>query len=181
MFDTANAYNNEQRKLSQESIQIALFTLMKTKPFSKISIRELTQKAGTSRMGFYRNYDSKEAVLVAYFDQYVKPFYRELSVLPDKDPRVVSEAYFHYIAAHSDLFMVLIKSGAETVLMQRFMHFVGQFYLDNVKNIPFSGDYADYWNSFVAAGLYNLTIKWLKNGQRTPIALLTQIVTKLAG
>ncbi len=71
---TSNSYRDEQRKLSQESLRIALFTLMKTQQFQEISISTLCKRAGISRMAFYRNYDSKEAVLVDHFDHYVRRF-----------------------------------------------------------------------------------------------------------
>ncbi|WP_225418555.1 TetR/AcrR family transcriptional regulator [Loigolactobacillus iwatensis] len=47
---------------------------MKTQQFQEISISTLCKRAGISRMAFYRNYDSKEAVLVDHFDHYVRRF-----------------------------------------------------------------------------------------------------------
>ena len=41
----------------------ALLQLMQKKAFDRISITELCRKAGVSRMSFYRNFESKEAVL----------------------------------------------------------------------------------------------------------------------
>ncbi|MGL0748460.1 TetR/AcrR family transcriptional regulator [Secundilactobacillus paracollinoides] len=39
---------------------------MKEQPYPAISISAIAKKAGISRMGFYRNYDSKDAVLRDY-------------------------------------------------------------------------------------------------------------------
>ena len=41
----------------------ALVELLESKPLSAISVSELTQRAGVSRVTFYRNYDSIEEVL----------------------------------------------------------------------------------------------------------------------
>lgn len=154
---------------------------MKQKQFAAISISELVKKAGISRMGFYRNYNSKEAVLIDYFDQYVTPFYQILTQLPEKNPVVISHAYFDYVNAHSELFEVLISSGAEDILSKRFNHFVSQFYVDNVRTISFEGDYARYWNSFIAAGLFRMTIDWIKDGKQAPVDLMAKIALKVAG
>lgn len=154
---------------------------MKEQPYPAISISAIAKKAGISRMGFYRNYDSKDAVLRDYFNHYIGPFYDELNALPKKDPAVISEAYFTYVAHNSALFEVLIESGAETILSQQFTKLVSQFYLTNVQTIPFEGDYARYWNSFVAAGLYNMTIDWIKDGRQAPISLMAEIARKVAG
>lgn len=177
----ANSYDQEQRQLSQESLQIALFVLMKNKPFTNITISELCKKAGISRMAFYRNYNSKEEVVVDYFKNYVNPFYQYLSSQKEKDPVTITRAFFEYVDQHTELFEVLIKSGAENLLVREFTQFVSQFYLDNVRSITFEGDYAFYWNSFISAGLYNMTIKWIKNDKKASIDLLTEITVKVGG
>lgn len=177
----ANPYSKEQKQLSQESLQIALFSLMKVKKFNEISVSELSKKAGISRMAFYRNYDSKEDVLGDYFDRSILPFYQFLNQIEDKQPTMISRSYFEYIDLHSELFEVIISSGSESLLISHFTHFVSKFYLDNVSSIPFTGDYARYWNSFVSAGLYQMTIDWIKDQKKTPISLLAQVASKLAG
>lgn len=42
--------------------------MLKTKTLSSISITELTNKAGVSRMAYYRNFDSKEEIFSSYLD-----------------------------------------------------------------------------------------------------------------
>jgi len=154
---------------------------MQQKLFDAISISAICQRAGISRTGFYRNYNTKEDVLIDYFDHYIQPFYEALKQIPDKTPQVVSQAYFEFIDQHSELFEVLIRGGAENVLLARFTHFVSQFYLDNVRAIPFDGDYAHYWNSFLSAGLYKMTIEWIASGKQAPIAMLVEISVKVGG
>ena len=62
-----------------ECIAKALIELLKEKPFSSISVAEITQKAGVSRMTYYRNFSSKEDILEKYinsiFDNYHKEVY----------------------------------------------------------------------------------------------------------
>ena len=46
----------------------ALLELMHKKSFSHITISELIQTAGVARVSFYRNYDSKEDVLITLIE-----------------------------------------------------------------------------------------------------------------
>lgn len=177
----SNPYSQEQRQLSRESLRTALFELMKKRSYADITISELCKKAGISRMAFYRNYESKDAVFLDYFDEYTKPFYAFLNGLSTKEPSFISQAYLQYVDEHSEIFEVAIQSGAEYVLAPRFSYFVSQFYLANVKSIPFTGDYAKYWNSFICAGLYNMTIDWIKDGKTASRALLAEIIRKIGG
>ena len=49
--------------LSKEYLQQALLLLMENKPIEKIKVSELCQKAGVSRMTFYRLYGDKMEVI----------------------------------------------------------------------------------------------------------------------
>lgn len=48
---------------AKECIVLALLKLIYIKPLSSITVSELCEKGGVSRMTFYRNYDSKEDIL----------------------------------------------------------------------------------------------------------------------
>ena len=51
---------NQANVLAKECMVSALMQLLEDKPLSAISVTELTEKAGVSRMTYYRNYQSKE-------------------------------------------------------------------------------------------------------------------------
>ncbi len=44
---------------TQQQIEEALFSLLQKKPYTEISIAEITRKAHVSRTSFYRNYSQK--------------------------------------------------------------------------------------------------------------------------
>ncbi|WP_052122440.1 TetR/AcrR family transcriptional regulator [Chelonobacter oris] len=50
----------------KESITQALLRLMETQDFYAVSITDITKLAGVSRISFYRNFDSKEDVLIKH-------------------------------------------------------------------------------------------------------------------
>ncbi|MFA6829780.1 MAG: TetR/AcrR family transcriptional regulator [Bacilli bacterium] len=56
-------HNEELNELIIDSLKQALIILMSFKPFEKISITELCQKAGVSRMGFYGSFKNKDELL----------------------------------------------------------------------------------------------------------------------
>ena len=60
---------NVTNAIIRESITEALLILMKQKPFAQINITEIVQKAGVGRVTFYRNYSSKEDVLVSTLNE----------------------------------------------------------------------------------------------------------------
>ena len=55
--------NEESNRVTREALQTAMFKLMGEFPFEKITVSEITKRAGVSRAAFYRNYDSKEELV----------------------------------------------------------------------------------------------------------------------
>ncbi len=63
-MDNKLSLSNQQiNKITRDNIKDALMSLMKEKSFKSVTITELVKKAGVSRTAFYRNYESKEAIL----------------------------------------------------------------------------------------------------------------------
>ena len=71
--------NQESNFLTREAIETALLQLLEKKDLAKISISELVKRAGVSRAAFYRNYDSKEAILESVFKRSVHNIMEQLS------------------------------------------------------------------------------------------------------
>ena len=56
------ARKNEAHDAVVESLTQALLLMMEQKPLAQINISELCEKAGVSRVSFYRNFDSASAL-----------------------------------------------------------------------------------------------------------------------
>lgn len=48
---------------AQDYIQEALLQLIQQKAYDKITITDIAKRAGVTRISFYRNFDSKDAIL----------------------------------------------------------------------------------------------------------------------
>lgn len=72
-----------KRRISQTNIQVkkdmyaALLQLMANKPFSSISVSDITTEAGVSRMTFYRNYKTIEDILTEHLSEVVEEYRKE--------------------------------------------------------------------------------------------------------
>jgi len=62
-LENLKRFNQENKAITRESIEISLLQLLEKKDFKKITISELVERAGVSRAAFYRNYGSKEEIL----------------------------------------------------------------------------------------------------------------------
>ena len=55
--------NAESNRLTREAIRTALIMLIHAKKYEKITVTDIINRAGVSRSGFYRNYQTKDEVL----------------------------------------------------------------------------------------------------------------------
>jgi AcrR family transcriptional regulator len=70
------SHKNQANILAKECMVTALMKLVQTKPLSAISISEITEYAGVSRMTYYRNYSSKEEIFKIYMDEIIQSLQR---------------------------------------------------------------------------------------------------------
>jgi AcrR family transcriptional regulator len=62
------------------SITEELLQLMGNTAFNKITVTDITKKAGVGRVSFYRNFDSKEDVLRAHLDKITDDFMEKIAL-----------------------------------------------------------------------------------------------------
>lgn len=65
---------------SKRAISEALLRLLKHHEYGKITLQAIVDEAGVSRMAFYRNFESKDAVIKYYLDQVTDNFIVEYDV-----------------------------------------------------------------------------------------------------
>lgn len=68
----------EENLRVKENIINTLFRFMQKKSLSDITVTELVKGAGVARASFYRNYDSKEDVLVTLIRDVLELFRNEM-------------------------------------------------------------------------------------------------------
>ena len=85
---------NSAHQLVIASLTEALLILMENKKLSDISVSELCEKAGVSRISFYRNYDYISDILTDYLSKDLENWWREKSAI-SSDPQDFWNELFH--------------------------------------------------------------------------------------
>ena len=107
----------EENLRVKQSITNTLFSLMEQKSLAEITITELVGKANVARASFYRNYTSKEDVLVTLIRDILDAFYKELDLSRNTfytyENVLVS---FQYFQKYRDYVLDLYHSGFTSIL-----------------------------------------------------------------
>lgn len=77
-----NISENPSAIRSRKEITQALLALMKIHPYSEITVKQIILEAGLARKTFYRNYDSKDDVLLSLNKETLHNYYNVVLTIP---------------------------------------------------------------------------------------------------
>lgn len=142
---------NINNQIIRESITEALLILMASKPFSKITIIELSEKAGVGRVSFYRNYNSKEEVLVCLLKAKALEW---LESIKDSDGQDYIESYFECCQGLIGIAKLLRQHELTYLLMETLQSLMG----------PAVDEPADsaYKKACLCGCIYGVMTEWIR-------------------
>ena len=168
----------------RRSLAIALLKFMESTPFADISVTELTQKAGVSRMGYYRNYDSKLALLKDYLAQIEHDFpFIDLTAASEGEFYAFLRQVFDYLSKFELSTKILLNQGFEGLILDTLLN--SKIFVEYRKKQSLSchamtalQDKSREYNLVFASGmLYHTYIHWVRQGQtETPQQLASWLM-----
>ena len=148
----------QREKNVDEYIIESLFNLMKKTKYTNISITEITEKAGVSRVSFYRNFDSKEDIIKKWISNTTDNFLNNSNISYENDS---SKDYFiklfTHLEKHKDKTTLIYNANLSYLLKNEF---------DNKLLTIYKEKYHNYKSYFIAGGIYNVFYYWLINGYK---------------
>ena len=169
----------------RRSLAIALLKFMESIPFADISVTELTQKAGVSRMGYYRNYDSKLALLKGYLAQIEDDFpFIDLTAASESEFYAFLVRVFDYLSKFELSTKILLNQGFEGLILDTLLNskiFVEyrkkQALTCQAMTAPSQDKSGEYNLVFASGMLYHTYIHWVRQGQtETPQQLASWLM-----
>lgn len=168
---------NQANVLAKECIVTALMQLLEEKPFSAITISELTERAGVSRMTYYRNYQAKEDIFEIYLDDVLVLYQADVEKLMlkgnyyDKDNMI---HYFSYLQAHRKFLECLMKNGFGHLFLRTIRRYVMETWYQE-------GDDTEryYMLQAFAGTLFMLYLSWSEGGMKESPEELAEVLEKI--
>ncbi len=143
-------------KLSREWMCQALIQLMEKKPFSRISITEITKKAGVSRITFYRHYTNKEDIFIKKLDDLFDVFCSLTRSLWESPTFTYkgSVVVFQFVAENEDMIMKMVDAGISHLIIDKLKEFIMEMFVINDND-------DHYYAHCLAGGIYATIIEWI--------------------
>ena len=161
----------------KECLADALLVLLKEKPIEKITVDELTAKAGVGRVTYFRSFSGKSEIITFKFIKMWER-YAELNDIRVRDRFDLDNGlhFFRYNLSIRHILTLVYQAGQQEAIHE-------SFYRIMTPTDPDAGSLTVYREMFCAHGLYGLLDAWIRRDFRESpeemAQLLRQIVTSM--
>lgn len=113
--------------LAKECIVSALLQLLKHQTISAVTVTELCNRAGVSRMTFYRNYSSIEDIFIKHLNEIFENYKQDdetrksTGIFCDKRHM---EHYFDYLYKYREFLDVIIQCGYDVMFLKKLNNYI---------------------------------------------------------
>ena len=142
----------------KESVTTALIRMMQKKHINEIQIKDLVKIAGVSRSSFYRNFESKEDVLIKYAENLSEKFVKKLEDYSSPEEFLIER--YRSVKQEKDFFVALYKSNLVFYIYSKIEKNIAKFVLcsDNLSETE-----KRYQTARVIGGTVGTVIEWIKS------------------
>ena len=179
------ASKTAQKQATRQRLYGALMELWANQPLAEVSVVELADRAGVSRMAFYRNCGTKEQVVEFYLDDLFGQYLQEMRAMTDLSVRSFTYRFFLNFEEHASLIAYLRRDGLEALLLRKFDQYLRQIVAQQLHHLRASTLEEGYLLDFVAGGLFKTLMAWSDEGMERPVAEVarktSQLILRITG
>ena len=158
---------------TKKNLTQAFWELYTQKRIEKITVREITEKAGYNRGTFYEYYTDVYDVLEQLEDSLLP----DLSELPPPNvttlPTEAIDTYLRLFEAHSEYYRVLLGANGDARFASRLKNGVKTRVL---ASLPTNDAQTDYLLEMVLSAMIGVLTHWYERGQDYPKAELMRLI-----
>ena len=159
-----NEYNVEQHDLALECLLTALLQLMKDKDLDRITVTELSKRAGISRMTYYRYFDSISDILSEKLRSLFESFVQELEASGDISLNCATIAYFNFIKKEKFFFTTLFSSSYQESVRLFFLNANYSLFSKLDFSLGLPENVLSYYSAYRISSLGAVASEWIQRG-----------------
>ena len=165
-------------------IKESFIKLLKQKPISKISIKELCDDAEINRTTFYSHYSDQydllrqiEQEVITDFNKYIND---HMTCETSETTIQLLIQLLEYAAKNSDLFEVLLSDNGGTEFQKALLSITQERLIPSFQNNKNLNERTlEYLQVFVIAGMLRIVQKWLEDGTIESTQQMAKLISKL--
>lgn len=149
----------------KEAVFEALLQMLSTKSLDEISISQLVKKAGICRATYYRNFDSKEDILIQYMNLIYEEFFKNSNYTYERKSNESAYNFIYhrlcFIKKHKNFFIILNKEN----ILYSVLYQTDLTYLQHLFQYQQQDDILESYQVAIGVGTTTAIInEWITNG-----------------
>lgn len=119
---------SSKSQVTLDTIRGSFLALAADKPYNKIGISDITDRANIARQTFYTYFKSKDELLMSFMDDGFDEYFEKIQPLivdPTKTD-VVAEMMYQQWQDHYDILMMVIRADVDHLIYKRFRQYVNR-------------------------------------------------------
>ena len=165
---------NEVNVLTKECIVTALLRLMENNSYDSISITDITNLAGVSRMAYYRNYNSKDEILLKHIIDQEQKLLNEINGKKASDFKGAVSYISGFFQANADVIKAIYDAGLAHMLTEMLEERVYTYF-----PIAASAKGGRYAVHYYVGGILSVFKLWFDNGMVESVDEISEIIYNL--
>ena len=165
---------NDINSLTKECIVTALLRLMQTKSYESISITDITNLAGVSRMAYYRNYKSKDEILIKHLIDMEKNLLAEVGGEKAETFRGAIGYVSGFFQENADVIQAIYDAGLAHMLTEMLEDRVYNYF--PIASAAKSGRYAVH---YYVGGILSVFKLWFDGGMKESVSEISEVIFNL--
>ena len=164
-------HKNPRSSATKEKIYYALMTLLKTKKFNDIYVKDICAEAGINRSSFYEHYRDINDLMIKT-EEKLSSGISEIFNKSENFDRRCFIAFFEFICEHRDFYYAYLTYNEYTAMGQA--DFVK--YLNSAQNQSEKDDDVQFHMAFFSGGLQAICKAWILTGMKKTPEQMTDII-----
>ncbi|RYG72368.1 TetR/AcrR family transcriptional regulator [Lentibacillus lipolyticus] len=158
---------DRRKKYTRMVLKDSLINLLKTKPISAITVKEICEQADINRSTFYTHYNDQfdlleqiEAEIIADLNTYLRQYNFE----QEEESLQMTEKLLEYVASKKEICQTLLSGNGDLSFERRIMDVTRQFLIKSwTDNSDIDERISEYASTFIISGSIYVIKHWLAN------------------
>lgn len=178
-----NPTQNPSALRSKKEITETLLLLMKQYTYHEITVKHILLESKVSRKTFYRNFTSKDDVLISYIDMIIQEYVMRIIEKQDYDILFVFGIIIDFCEEHKEILILLKDNQLFYLLLERWNIQLPQMHKKMIKEVrdDMKQQEQAYLIAFNIGAIWNVVAMWLENDMKNPPQVLKKILINYLG
>lgn len=159
---------DRRKQYTRMVLKDSLMSLLKEKPISAITVKELCEVADINRSTYYAHYTDAYDLLYKIEEEFIEDMIETLMkfnfVKEEEEALRMTEKIIEYISANKDICQTLLSDHGDPNFQKRLMNITQQFAMNSwIKNASLDEQTSKYFSLFVVSGSFHMIKNWLEN------------------